>query len=201
MEQLGNNSKFHVILIGDESAGKSFYFSKLTGKKVEYTSTIGIYYGNKIVEFDNKKIQLQIWDTSGQERYRNLPSNLSRNNHGIILLYNITNRNSYTFVTNSEFSEEIKLINGISVKVMLIGNNCENEGNRQVTTEEAKIFASTNNMLFFEVSTIINKNIEKSIIELTKEMLKLPKPIVNNENKLNLSQTGKELKHNYISKK
>lgn len=116
---------------------------------------------------------------------------------GIILLYDITDRNSFTFLTEKDYCNQIKTIYGISVKVMLIGNNCENEGNRQVTTEEAKIFASTNNMLFFEVSTITNNNIEKSIIELTKEILKLPKP---KESTLTLNKKNKKQKHNCISK-
>ena len=202
MKKRSNDSMFSVLLFGNKSSEQSFYLNKLTGKDAPcFISTIGINYEYKTIKIDNETIKLTIWNSVGQERIKHFSPIMLKPYTGIILLYDITDRNSFTFLTENDYCNQIKTIYGISVKVMLIGNNCENEGNRQVTTEEAKIFASTNNMLFFEVSTIINKNIEKSIIELTKEMLKLPKPIVNNENKLNLRQTGKELKHNYISKK
>ena len=195
MKKTNNDSMFSVLIFGNKSSEQSFYLNKLTGKDTPcFISTIGINSEYKTIKIDNETIKLTIWNSVGQERIKHFSPIMLKQYTGIILLYNITNRNSYTFVTHSEFSEEIKLI---SVKVMLIGNNCENEGNRQVTTEEAKIFASTNNMLFFEVSTITNKNIDESIIELTKEMLKLPKP---KERTLTLNKKNKKQKHNCISK-
>lgn len=118
-------------------------------------------------------------------------------------MYSITNRQSYIFLTydDNNVHDNIKILNGQTMKILLIGNNCENEKNRQVTTEEAQKFASSHNFLFFETSTITSHNIQESIIELTKQILKLPtfinKKIYKNDKKIVLNkkqETRKNIK-------
>src|SRR5437870_2332915 len=87
---------FKIILIGDSGVGKSSILYRLSDDKFsDVTSTIGVDYKTKIMNIDNKNIKLMIWDTAGQERFRAITSSYYRNVHGAILVYDITNRESF----------------------------------------------------------------------------------------------------------
>ena len=90
-----------LFILGDLGVGKSnhvFHFTKNEFNK-DSKSTIGVEFATKTVQIeDNKLVKAQIWDTAGQERYRSIASSYYRGAVGALLVYDVTNRNSFNHV-------------------------------------------------------------------------------------------------------
>ena len=121
------------------------------------------------MEIKGKKVKLQIWDTAGQERFKNVISSYYRGASGILLIYDITDRES--FESLSHWLIEIEKNASKNVKILLMGNNCDLEDKRQVSYQEGKDFAAKNNLNFFEASAKDNINIKEAFELLTEEMI------------------------------
>ena len=87
-----------LIVIGDSGVGKTNIIIKFTEEyfKENYVATIGVDFKVKTLTIDDKKIRLQIWDTAGQERYRNITENYYKGAAGIVLVYAVNDRNTFT---------------------------------------------------------------------------------------------------------
>ena len=121
------------------------------------------------MEIKGKKVKLQIWDTAGQERFKNITASYYRGGNGILLIYDITDRES--FQNLNCWLIEIEKNANKNVKIILIGNNCDLEDKREVSYQEGKDFAQKNNMLFFEVSAKNNTNINEAFESLVEEII------------------------------
>ena len=96
---------YKIILIGDSSVGKTCFFKKMTtGSYNEKTiSTIGVYRKSLNITTNvnengvekNKSFDIQLWDTAGQERFRSITKSYYKDSQGLLLLYDITNRESF----------------------------------------------------------------------------------------------------------
>merc|ERR1711966_349389 len=88
---------FKLLLIGDSGVGKSCLLLRFADDKWtdSYISTIGVDFKIRTIELDGKTIKLQIWDTAGQERFRTISSTYYRGAHGIIVVYDITDNESF----------------------------------------------------------------------------------------------------------
>ena len=115
-----------------------------------YISTIGVDFKIRTIELDQKTIKLQIWDTAGQERFRTISSTYYRGAHGIIVVYDVTNRQSFTNVTR--WMAEIDKYARENVNKLLVGNKSDMVSDRQVTTPEGREFAESKGMPFLETS-------------------------------------------------
>jgi Ras-related protein Rab-1A len=104
-----------------------------------YISTIGVDFKIRTIELDGKTVKLQIWDTAGQERFRTITSSYYRGAHGIIIVYDITDRESFDNV--KQWLNEIDRYACENVNKLLVGNKCDLEAKRQVEFEEAKVRA------------------------------------------------------------
>ena len=141
---------FKIIVIGDPGVGKSC----LTGRAVKdkydekYAPTIGFEFLTYNVKIQDKIIKLQIWDTCGQEMYRSLISNFYRNASLAMMVYAINSKESFQNINT--WLKEVKMQSHPDVKIILIGNKCDLEDNREVTYEEAKKFKEENQIIFFE---------------------------------------------------
>ena len=91
-----------ILLIGDSQVGKTSLLLKYTEHifPEEHITTIGVEYKDKFVIKDNYNIRLQIWDTAGQERFRSITKNIYRNAHGVLFVYDITNKESFLNIKN-----------------------------------------------------------------------------------------------------
>jgi len=157
---------YKVILIGDSGVGKSNIISKYIQNDFNITSkpTIGVEFATHELTIDYKVIKVQIWDTAGQERYRAITQAYYRGAVGCLLVYDISNRQSYTRlpiwlkeITDNALEEII---------VMIIGNKTDLGSTREVTTEEGKSFAKQNNYIFLETSALEGTNVVKTFDEL-----------------------------------
>ena len=80
---------FKINLLGDSSAGKTNFIDRYCDGvfESEKISTIGIDRRSKYIKRDNKLIELNIWDTQGQERFRSIAKNSYKGSDGILLFY------------------------------------------------------------------------------------------------------------------
>lgn len=146
--------------------------------------TIGVEFGTRIIECAGQKIKLQIWDTAGQERFRAVTRSYYRGAAGALMVYDITRRSTYNHL-QSWLNDARNLTNPNTV-IFLIGNKCDLEAQRDVTTEEvrlcrrsspctpyavpptslfrqAKQFADENGLIFLEASAKTGENVEARV--------------------------------------
>ena len=121
------------------------------------------------MEIKGKKVKLQIWDTAGQERFKTIVASYFRGANGILLIYDITDRESFESLTH--WLNEIENNANKNIKILLIGNNCDLEEQRQVSYQEGKDFALKNNMNFLEVSVKDDINIKEAFELLIEEII------------------------------
>jgi Ras-related protein Rab-2A len=149
------------IIIGDSSVGKSNLMLQFTEKKFEpnHDITIGVEFGYKMISKDNNVYKLSIWDTAGQEAFNSLTRLFYRNSVGCLLVYDITNRNTYNTIQKrlDDLKENVE-----DISIILIGNKNDLVNNRQVPKEEAELFAKDNNILFFETSAKLGTNVNQA---------------------------------------
>jgi len=150
-----------LLLLGDSSVGKTSILNKyIANKFIENNiATLGVEYMDKTVDYNNFKIKLQIWDTSGEEKYRSITKSYYKNAEGLLVIFDITNEESFNHVKN--WINEAK-DNNSDIKIILVGNKLDFENERKVTEERAKKFAENNSLQYFETSAKNGKNIHKS---------------------------------------
>ena len=123
------------------------------------------------MQLNGKNIKLQIWDTAGQERFKNITASYYRGGNGILVVYDITDRESFNNL-NSWLIEIEKSANKNVYKI-LIGNKCDLEEKRAVTYQEGKDFADSNGMKFIETSAKTCQQVNEAFETLTQEIIKL----------------------------
>merc|ERR1712199_138514 len=163
---------FKLLLIGDSGVGKSCLLLRFADDTYTetYISTIGVDFKIRTIEIDGKVIKLQIWDTAGQERFRTITSSYYRGAHGIIVVYDITDEDSFGAV--ARWITEIERFAGQDVNKMMVGNKADLATKRKVEFSAAKEFADNQGMPFFETSAKDNKNVETAFMDLPKEIKK-----------------------------
>ena len=122
------------------------------------------------MEVNGKKVKLQIWDTAGQERFKNITASYYRGGNGVLVVYDITDRESFENL-NSWLIEIEKNANK-NVYKLLIGNKCDLEDKRKVTFQEGKDFAESNGMKFMETSAKTASKVQDAFELLTNEIIK-----------------------------
>ncbi|KAA8571754.1 hypothetical protein EYC84_001729 [Monilinia fructicola] len=138
---------FKVVLIGDSGVGKSNLLSRFTRNEIQPR-----------FKWMQKTIKAQIWDTAGQERYRAITSAYYRGAVGALLVYDISKHQTYENVTR--WLKELRDHADSNIVIMLVGNKSDLRHLRAVPTEEAKQFASENNLSFIETSALDASNVE-----------------------------------------
>ena len=151
-----------VLTIGDKTVGKSSIIIKYIDNKFDENikSTLGIDYKTKIIQKGDNLIKVTIYDTAGEEKYRDLIKNYYNGSNGILLIYDITNRNSFDDL-NYWLEELKKNCNLNNLYIYLVGNKTDLEKKRQVSYDEAKNFADMKKIPYIEISAKTGDNIDK----------------------------------------
>ena len=128
---------FKILLIGDAGVGKSSILLRFTDDAFEehLASTIGVDFKVKTVTIGGSTVKLTIWDTAGQERFRTLTSSYYRGCHGVILTYDVNDRQTFTNLKQWLEEGDMYSTSQSSAK-MLVGNKID-VGAREVSVEEA----------------------------------------------------------------
>ena len=162
---------FKVLLIGNSDVGKSSLILRYVDQiwNDVFVPTIGVDFKVKSLQIDNKRVKMQIWDTAGQERFRNVISSYFKGAHGILLIYDITARDSFKELEN--WLGEVERNATPQVLKILIGNKCDLDEQRQITVDEGEAFAARNGMKFIETSAKKNTNVNEAFEALAKIMV------------------------------
>jgi Ras-related protein Rab-6A len=123
-----------------------------------YQATIGIDFLSKTMYLDDRTVRLQLWDTAGQERFRSLIPSYIRDSSVAIVVFDITNRNS--FLSTSKWIDDVRSERGTDVIIVLVGNKADLSDKRQVTLEEATAKAQQMDILFMETSAKAGHNVK-----------------------------------------
>ena len=189
----------NLLALGNSNVGKTCYLIRNTENKFNPSFlTIGFNTLIKRIELnDGKKVNVKYIDTSGQERYHSLAPNFIKSADGIILMYDITNRDS--FKTISKWWKNILDNKEKDFPVILVGNKIDLEDERQVQREEGEIIAKEFNFKFFEVSNKDGTNVEKSSRELINLVLSQISDNIKQKN-VELSKKNLKKRHCLFSK-
>ena len=134
------NLKVKLILLGNTSVGKTSLFFRYTTEKFpeNYKSTIGIDSQKKGIEYKGYKVDIHIFDSAGQERYKSVTKMYLRNVNGFFLVFDLTNKESLKDL--SYWIEEIKSLDDINNNMIIIGNKKDLNDLRAVTDEDIAQF-------------------------------------------------------------
>ena len=138
-----------------------------------FISTIGVdfvLFTQKIrtIELEGKVVKLQIWDTAGQERFRTITSSYYRGAHGIIVVYDTTERESFKNATN--WMNEINRYASENVNRLLVGNKCDMDSKKVVSFDEGKELADQLGIKFLETSAKSSHNVEQAFTLMASEI-------------------------------
>ncbi|XP_059485374.1 ras-related protein Rab-3 isoform X2 [Neocloeon triangulifer] len=155
---------FKLLIIGNSSVGKTSFLFRYADDSFTsaFVSTVGIDFKVKTVFRHDKRVKLQIWDTAGQERYRTITTAYYRGAMGFILMYDITNEESFNSV--QDWVTQIKTYSWDNAQVILVGNKCDMEDERVISFERGKQLAEQLGIEFFETSAKENINV-KAVFE------------------------------------
>ena len=194
---------FKMILIGDSGVGKSNILSRYINNSFSETtrSTVGVELSAKVEEINNTKIKIQIWDTAGQERYKSITKTYYKGAKGALIIYDITNKESFKNV--DKWINDLKESGDDDVSILIVGNKCDLEASREVTTDEVKKKAELYKMAYCETSALKGENIDNAFRTLIKIVVEKNEKKKNEEdkygNKSNVISTGVTLETKIIS--
>jgi len=161
---------FKLLLIGDSGVGKSCLLLRFADDTYteSYISTIGVDFKIRTIELDGKTIKLQIWDTAGQERFRTITSSYYRGAHGIIVVYDVTDQESFNNV--KQWLQEIDRYACENVNKLLVGNKCDLTNKKVVDYTSAKEYADQLGIPFLETSAKNATNVEQAFMTMAAEI-------------------------------
>ncbi|KAJ1757534.1 Ras- protein Rab-14 [Coemansia sp. RSA 1807] len=161
------------IVIGDMGCGKSSLLRQFTeGAFSEKTNhTIGVEFGTKVVDVRGERVKIQAWDTAGQERFRSVTRSYYRGSIGTILVYDITNRE--TFESLERWLSDARQLTPARSIFVLVGNKADDAQRREVSFDEGKTYADENGMLFAEASAKTGSKVETIFMDLASQILEL----------------------------
>eukprot|EP00008_Paramoeba_atlantica_P013207 CAMPEP_0201478042 /NCGR_PEP_ID=MMETSP0151_2-20130828/2965_1 /ASSEMBLY_ACC=CAM_ASM_000257 /TAXON_ID=200890 /ORGANISM="Paramoeba atlantica, Strain 621/1 / CCAP 1560/9" /LENGTH=211 /DNA_ID=CAMNT_0047858975 /DNA_START=449 /DNA_END=1084 /DNA_ORIENTATION=+ len=153
-------SKYKLVFLGDQSVGKTSIITRFMYDTFysTYQATIGIDFLSKIMYLEDRTIRLQLWDTAGQERFRSLIPSYIRDSSVAIVVYDITNRQS--FLNTGKWIEDVRAERGNDVVIMLVGNKTDLAEKRMVSMEEGEQAAKNFDVMFVETSAKAGYNIK-----------------------------------------
>ena len=186
---------FKILLLGDSSVGKTCFLKRYTDNTFQdaYLSTIGFDFKFKTVTLKSgKKVKVQLWDTAGQERFRTIAKSYYKGAHGIILIYDVTNRK--TFENIRKWLNQIKEETSNKISIILVANKIDCDDDlRVVSKEDGEDLAKNAGLPIYEASAKQSINVNESFQFLIEQV---------SENSSNIhTQTSTKLNQNTSSKK
>jgi len=165
-----------ILLIGNSSVGKSSLLLRFADEtwlsEDESSATIGVDFRVHKMEVKGKRVKLSIWDTAGQERFRTITSSYYRGAQGIILVYDVSNRE--TFEALPRWFSELETYVSPSVVKILVGNKLDKEYSRAVTEDEGREFAEKMGTLFIEASAKTKVGVQQAFEDLVEKIIDTP---------------------------
>jgi len=161
---------FKLLIIGDSGVGKSSLLLRFADNtfSASYITTIGVDFKIRTINVRGHKVKLQIWDTAGQERFRTITSTYYRGTHGVIVVFDVSNIESFSNVKRWLYEIDTHCE---KVEKVLVGNKVDEPNRRAVTEIEARNFANSIGIKYFETSAKENVNVEQMFQSVTEDVL------------------------------
>ncbi|KAK7693326.1 GTP-binding protein of the rab [Cerrena zonata] len=156
---------FKLLLIGDSGVGKLRFADDTYTES--YISTIGVDFKIRTIELEGKTVKLQIV-SQGQERFRTITSSYYRGAHGIIVVYDVTDNDTFTNV--KQWLQEIDRYASEGVNKLLVGNKSDLTSKKVVEYSVAKEFADQLTIPFLETSAKNATNVEQAFLTMAKQI-------------------------------
>ena len=164
---------FKILTLGESSVGKTCILRRYVEGQFfkNQISTIGIDFKSKNLKINNHEIRLNIWDTAGEERFRNITSQYYKGAEGIILVFDLTKKESFDKI--NDWIKQIKLnTQSDEIAIVLLGNKKDLVDMRVISFEEGKERAEAFGIKFFETSALDGSGIEDAFLCLSEEIMK-----------------------------
>ena len=162
---------FKFVIIGSSGVGKSCILKRITDDKfVETMSTTGVEFEFKTVEVDGKSVKLQLWDTAGQEKFRSISRAYFRNAEGVLLVFSVTDRQSFSDVDG--WLNDAKSLCAQDANIIIIGNKTDLAEKRLISTSEASQYAEERKVMYMETSAKTGENVNEALIRVVSEIVK-----------------------------
>ena len=165
-----------VITLGDSGVGKTNFIFRFIDDKfsLNYFSTYGIDAKFKNVKLDNGcEIKFKIFDTAGQERFKSISTNYIKKANGILLMYDISDKNSFNNIGN--WMATIKENAGSKMSILLIATKCDLKNERVISKEDGENLAKEYGIHFYETSSKDNINIQKAFYDIAEQVIEKDK--------------------------
>lgn len=159
---------FKIVFVGNSAVGKTSLLRRFCEDHFSpgIAATVGIDYRVKTMNVDDSQVALQLWDTAGQERYRCITQQFFRKVDGVIIVYDLTAKES--FLSVRQWLSSIEEAVADRVPVLLLGNKLDNEKEREVPRGLGEQFAKENNLIFYECSACSGHNAKESLLHLAR---------------------------------
>ncbi|OBT66031.1 hypothetical protein VE03_03160 [Pseudogymnoascus sp. 23342-1-I1] len=164
-----------LLMIGPSGAGKSALLIRYCDDQFDpesSTATIGVDFKVKKLSVRGTSYRLNLLDTAGQERFRTLSNSYYRGAHGVILVYDISNRDS--FLSMGRWFEEVQNNSMPGTITYLVGSKLDKGASRKVSASEGEALASIHGAQFCEVSSKTRENVRKPFIEIVDTIVSTP---------------------------
>ncbi|CAI5441350.1 unnamed protein product [Caenorhabditis angaria] len=171
IEDVKHDYKFKVVLLGEGAVGKSSLVMRYVKNKFtsRHLSTIQASFQTQKIQIDDDEVELNIWDTAGQEKYHALGPIYYRGSNGVLLIFDVTDQRSFEKV--KMWVRELRATLGNSAVLMIVGNKIDMENERTVSRETAEEYAKTENAFYSETSAKENIGISTAFETLTEKMI------------------------------
>jgi len=163
---------FKLLLIGDSAVGKSCLLLRFADAAFteNFISTIGVDFKIKTVEVEGKKLKLQIWDTAGQERFQTITTSYYRGAHGLLIVFDVTNKASFENVR--KWLDDVDRHASQGIIKILVGNKVDLAHKRVIDYHTAKELADRLNMQYMETSAKESTNVNTAFERLATYVMK-----------------------------
>lgn len=165
-----------LLMIGDCSVGKSSIVTRYTGEEFDsnYLFTLGVDFKFKKVKVNDEDYRIQLWDTAGQERFRSVTRAYYRGSHGVLAIFDITDRIAFENLT--DWLKDIRKERGNDIRILIVGNKTDLEESRVISKEEGLRFAKAHGAKYIETSAKNKRNVRRAFDILIKDIYKKQKP-------------------------
>ncbi|XP_012258098.1 ras-related protein Rab-18-B [Athalia rosae] len=163
-----------LLMIGETNVGKSSILLRFTEDEFNENmqSTVGMDYKTKQLTIDGNTVKLAIWDTAGQERFRTLTPSYYRDGQGAILMFDVTDRHTFTKL-ETWLNELNTYCNKMDIVKMVVGNKIDLP-DREVSMEEGLEFARRHQTLYIESSAKTSDGVKCCFEELVQKIIQTP---------------------------
>ena len=161
---------FKLVVVGDYDVGKQEIIRRYVDNVFvgKYVTTVAVELKVKIIDYQGKKVKLQIWDTVGNDRFRSLTTAHFRGAHGVILVYDVTNDKSFHNVR--EWTQQIESYASVEAVKFMVGNRYTCDDEREVTREDGEKLAQELGYKFTEVGPKSGWNVDQLFADVLNDM-------------------------------